>query len=106
MPAILAAAGGLETRGQKTKSLRDGRATAEAQLKLLEHDGHICLEIADNGGSFHPDHAAEARKNGRLGLASMRERAEMLGGKLEIKADAGNGTIVKAAVAVCAGSGK
>jgi signal transduction histidine kinase len=28
----------------------------------------------------------------------MRERAEMLGGKLEIKADPGNGTTVKAAV--------
>ena len=72
----------------------------EAQLKLLEHDGNICLEIADNGRSFHPDHAHEARKNGRLGLVSMRERAEMLGGTLEIKADPGNGTIVKAAVPV------
>jgi signal transduction histidine kinase len=72
----------------------------EAQLELLEQDGNICLEISDNGRSFHPDHAHEARKNGRLGLASMRERAEMLGGTLEIKADPGNGTIVKAAVPV------
>ena len=78
----------------------------EAQLKLLEHGGNICLEISDNGRSFHPDHAAEARKNGRLGLVSMRERAEMLGGTLEIKADPGNGTTVKAAVPVCAGSGR
>ena len=61
---------------------------------------HVRLEIADNGRSFHPDHAVEARKNGRLGLASMRERAEMLGGSLEIKAHPGNGTIVKAAVPV------
>jgi nitrate/nitrite-specific signal transduction histidine kinase len=30
----------------------------------------------------------------------MRERAEMLGGKLEIKAKPGNGTVVKAAVPV------
>ena len=75
------------------------------QLRLLEHDGNICLEISDNGRSFHPDHAHEARKNGRLGLASMRERAEMLGGTLEIHAQPGNGTIVKAAVPVCGGSG-
>jgi len=72
----------------------------EAQLKLLEHDGNICLEISDNGRSFHPDHTNEARKNGRLGLASMRERAEMLGGTLEIHAEPGNGTTVKAAVPV------
>ena len=72
----------------------------EARLKLLEQDGKICLEIADNGRSFHPDHAIEARKNGRLGLVSMRERAEMLGGKLEIHAQPGNGTVVKAAVPV------
>jgi signal transduction histidine kinase len=35
-----------------------------------------------------------------LGLISMRQCAEMLGGTLEIKADPGNGTIVKAAVPV------
>ena len=78
----------------------------EARLKLLEHNGNICLEISDNGRSFHPDHAAEAGKNGHIGLASMRERAEMLGGTLEIKADPGNGTTVKAAVPVNGNSGK
>jgi signal transduction histidine kinase len=36
----------------------------------------------------------------------MRERAEMLGGTLEIKADPGNGTIVKAEVPVNGDSGK
>jgi signal transduction histidine kinase len=36
----------------------------------------------------------------------MRERAEMLGGALEIKADPGNGTTVKAAVPVNGDSGK
>jgi signal transduction histidine kinase len=36
----------------------------------------------------------------------MRERAEMLGGTLEIKADPGNGTIVKAEVPVSGDSGK
>lgn len=52
----------------------------EARIRLLEEDKFLRLEIADNGCSFHPDHAAEAQKNGHLGLVSMRERAEMLGG--------------------------
>jgi signal transduction histidine kinase len=47
----------------------------------------------------------ELRPNFEM-LASMRERAEMLGGKLEIKADPGNGTIVKAEVPVNGDSGK
>jgi signal transduction histidine kinase len=78
---------------------KHARAT-EARIALLERDGHICLEVADNGCSFHPDHAATARKNGHLGLVGMRERAEMPGGSLEIKADPGNGTVVRAAVPV------
>jgi signal transduction histidine kinase len=68
--------------------------------QIIPKPGATKFEISDNGRSFHPHHANEARMNGRLGLASMRERAEMLGGTLEIKADPGNGTIVKAAVPV------
>ncbi len=84
---------------------KHARAT-EARVALLERDGHVCLEVADNGCSFHPDHASTARKNGHLGLVGMRERAEMLGGSLEIKAEPGNGTVVRAAVPVCGGSGE
>jgi signal transduction histidine kinase len=81
---------------------KHARATA-ARLALLERDGNIMLEIADNGCSFHPDQATEAQQNGRLGLPGMRERAEMLGGSLEIKADPGNGTVVRATVPLAAG---
>jgi len=70
----------------------------EAHIRLLEDDRLLRLEIADNGRSFSSTHAAEAQKNGSLGLVSMRERAEMLGGTFEIEAQHGNGTTVKAAV--------
>ena len=76
---------------------KHARATA-ARIHLLEDDKLLRLEIADNGCSFHPDRANEAQKNGHLGLVSMRERAEMLGGTLEIHAEPGNGTTVRAAV--------
>ena len=38
-----------------------------------------------------------------LGLVSMRERAEMLGGTLVIHAEPGNGTVVRATVPLAAG---
>ena len=72
----------------------------EARIRLLEDDRHLRLEIADNGCSFSPTHAAEAQKNGSLGLISMRERAEMLGGTFEIEAQNGNGTRVRAHVPI------
>jgi signal transduction histidine kinase len=78
---------------------KHARAT-EARISLLEEDKLLRLAIADNGRSFHPDHATAAQKNGHLGLVSMRERAEMLGGTLEIHAEPGNGTTVRAAVPV------
>ena len=78
---------------------KHARAT-EARISLLEEDKLLRLAIADNGRSFKPDHAATAQKNGSLGLVSMRERAEMLGGTLEIHAEPGNGTTVRAAVPV------
>ena len=81
---------------------KHARAT-EARISLLEEDKLLRLEIADNGRSFSPTHAATAQKNGSLGLVSMRERAEMLGGTFEIEAQHGNGTTVRAAVPMANG---
>ena len=81
---------------------KHARAT-EARISLLEEDKLLRLEIADNGRSFSSTHAATAQKNGSLGLFSMRERAEMLGGTFEIDAQHGNGTTVRAAVPMANG---
>ena len=78
---------------------KHARAT-EARVALLEREGRLCLEVADNGRSFHPERPAEAAKYGHLGLVNMRERIEMLGGTLEIEAKPGNGTVVRATVPV------
>jgi signal transduction histidine kinase len=51
------------------------------------------LEVADDGSGFDPaDPALRAR---RLGLTSMEERAARLGGRLEIRSAAGEGTVVR-----------
>lgn len=49
----------------------------------------IKLEIADDGRGFDP-----LRLRGGMGLQTMRERAELLGGQLSIVSSPGNGTLV------------
>jgi len=51
-------------------------------------DGHIELEIGDNGVGFDPE---EIRPD-HLGLGIMRERAETIGARLEIHSKPGTGT--------------
>ena len=55
----------------------------------------VSLEVVDDGRGFHPAGAAEL---GGLGLVSMRERAEELGGTLTIVSSPGQGTRVKVTV--------
>ena len=48
------------------------------------------MEIADNGVGFDPAHA----NSGGLGMRTMRERAELLGGHLSVTSSLGHGTSV------------
>jgi signal transduction histidine kinase len=57
------------------------------------HDGTLVLEVTDDGRGFDPSSVS-----GRLGLVSMRERAERMGGELTIRSRPGAGTTVRAAV--------
>ena len=66
-------------------------------VRLLHEVGTVLLEIEDDGrgfGHIDPLGAAEA---GHIGLASMRERAEMLDGELVIDSDS-RGTRVRVSV--------
>jgi signal transduction histidine kinase len=58
--------------------------------------GAVVLSVADDGGGFDP--AARSIAARKLGLTSMRERVEALGGTLEITSAAGRGTTVQASV--------
>lgn len=73
-------------------------AATRARLKIAKEGGHLLLEIADNGKSFGPEHVRRAQVHGHIGLFSMRERAELLGGNLSIHARPGHGTTVCAAI--------
>ena len=61
-------------------------AGAEAvSLSLRRVDGEVELRVTDNGGGFGEVDPLGQAEPGHLGLASMRERAELLDGRLDIE---------------------
>ncbi len=62
-------------------------------VRLRGDDAGLLLEIEDDGLGFDPD--APGLRSRRLGLTSMEERAERLGGWLEIRSAPGAGTTVR-----------
>jgi signal transduction histidine kinase len=75
-------------------ALKHAAATA-VTVRLDAGQDQIELEISDNGRGFEPD---TSRRSGGLGLISMQERVEKLGGKLTVRSAPGAGTTVKAIV--------
>jgi signal transduction histidine kinase len=68
------------------------------KVELVESDEHLTLTIADDGRGFDPHHAdAESH----FGLQGMRERAETMGGSLEVESRRGEGTTVRLKVGLC-----
>ena len=65
----------------------------------VEADGRggVVAVVADDGRGFEMGTQAGPRQ-GHFGLAGMRERAERLGGTLEIDSAIGQGTTVRASV--------
>lgn len=63
------------------------------------------LDVMDNGVGFvPPHHLSDIAARGRLGLLGMQERAELLGGKLDIRSTPGKGTRLTASIPVPADS--
>jgi len=74
-------------------ALKHARATTvTVQLRMADGTemATAALEVADDGCGFEPDSV----KPGGMGLTTMRERAEKLGGRLEIRSGGGTGTTV------------
>lgn len=69
--------------------VKHARAT-QVSLQLGSDKRQVTLEIQDNGIGFDP----QGSYPGHLGLRSMRERAERMGGNLVVESEPGNGTRV------------
>jgi signal transduction histidine kinase len=62
-------------------------------------DARLVVEIEDDGDGFDP----AAIPAGHLGLRTMRDRMEQVGGTLEIQSEPGGGTLVRVTAPVLAG---
>ena len=86
-----------------TNAARHADAT-EIKVALQRRCDSITLTVADDGRGIPPPNKAESSPGtGTIGLASIRERALMLGGDCLIQSDAGRGTTVQVSIPVAGG---
>jgi signal transduction histidine kinase len=69
---------------------------SKASLSLEARNGSVELEVTDDGVGFDPSASPQARDH--FGLAVMRERVEMAGGRWELVSCPGAGTIIRASL--------
>ena len=68
----------------------------DARLRLQHRRGQLWLTVADQGRGFDPQVLSQTSG---FGLFSIRERVELLGGRIEIRSAQGRGTVFLIAVA-------
>jgi signal transduction histidine kinase/ligand-binding sensor domain-containing protein len=77
-------------------ALKHARAS-QVVLSVRVAEGSVALVVADNGQGFDP---ADIHDKGGLGLISMQERADKIGGHLTVHSAPGEGTSVRVSVGV------
>ncbi len=77
---------------------KHARAT-QVTIRMMRQNGSLHVRIEDNGVGFDPT-ALERANYPRFGLATMRERAEAVGGFLTIHSRPGQGTTIEAVIPI------
>ena len=77
-----------ESMNNSAKHSRAGKIA----IDLSFENDRILLSVSDNGVGFNRADAASMGRNAKFGLTSMRERAELSGGKFDIASSPGKGT--------------
>jgi len=70
-------------------TIKHSKAT-EVQIELNTDNTNVILEIRDNGVGF--DYKKESKENMGFGLKSLLRRTDIMGGKMYIESEIGNGT--------------
>jgi two-component system sensor histidine kinase DegS len=81
-----------------TNALAHAQAT-QIQVALDLAQDHVQATVEDNGSGFNVDDALNAN-NKTIGLTSLRERIEMLGGDINIQSSLGQGTRVQFSIPI------
>jgi signal transduction histidine kinase len=88
-------------------NVRKHAPSARVKIALKYSNNCVYLNVRDWGPGFDPEKATEGGGPGeRLGLSSMRERIALLGGTLEVRSRAGEGTEVVAEIPSVQANGK
>jgi signal transduction histidine kinase len=88
------------TQEALTNVMRHSQA-AEAQVRLMRAGSLLRLQVSDDGKGFDPSELNNPDRAGEsIGVRGMRDRAELFGGRLEIKSAPGEGTRVTLVVPV------
>jgi signal transduction histidine kinase len=74
------------------------------KIHVRMDERRLLLRVNDDGRGFEPS-GAFASTGGRFGLLGMRERAERLGGQLDLSSELGRGTQVEVSVPIPAEDG-
>jgi PAS domain S-box-containing protein len=68
---------------------------SEAEIIVEFSEAAIKVTISDNGRGFYPpQQVSNLAREGKLGMAGMQERVQLVGGNLAIRSEPGKGTIV------------
>lgn len=89
------------------EALQNVRKHAQARtvsVTTWQDDGGWVLEVGDDGRGFDLGEAA-ARGRRNFGLQFMRERAELIGARLDVRSRPGDGTVVRLAIPTRAQTG-
>ena len=76
-----------------SNAARHGGGAAVEVSVTDANDGYLAVEVSDRGPGFE---TGTKPAQGHLGLAGMRERTELLGGRFELESSPGTGTRVRA----------
>ncbi|MGD2135549.1 MAG: GAF domain-containing sensor histidine kinase, partial [Gemmatimonadales bacterium] len=72
---------------------RHADATTVA-VRVAVEDGHVAVRVRDDGKGVDDETVAQAEREGRMGLAGMRERIAALGGDVVVDGTGGGTTVV------------